>query len=53
VNRGPIIDRGITAMRSIVVEPMRYADSSWRVTPRHRAADGSQGMNLALADGVS
>ena len=51
VNRGPIIDRGITAMRSIVVEPMRYGrlflagDAAHIVPPT-----GAKGMNLALAD---
>jgi p-hydroxybenzoate 3-monooxygenase len=51
VNRGPIIDRGITAMRSVVVEPMRYGrlflagDAAHIVPPT-----GAKGMNLALAD---
>ena len=51
VNRGPILDRGITAMRSIVIEPMRYGrlflagDAAHIVPPT-----GAKGMNLALAD---
>ncbi|MFZ1061954.1 MAG: 4-hydroxybenzoate 3-monooxygenase [Acidimicrobiales bacterium] len=51
VNRGPILDRGITAMRSVVVEPMRYGrlflagDAAHIVPPT-----GAKGMNLALAD---
>jgi p-hydroxybenzoate 3-monooxygenase len=51
VNRGPVIDRGITAMRSIVIEPMRYGrlflagDAAHIVPPT-----GAKGMNLALAD---
>jgi p-hydroxybenzoate 3-monooxygenase len=51
INQGPIIERGITAMRSIVVEPMRYGrlllagDAAHIVPPT-----GAKGMNLALAD---
>ncbi|HUZ41192.1 MAG TPA: 4-hydroxybenzoate 3-monooxygenase [Acidimicrobiales bacterium] len=51
VLRGPILDRGITAMRSIVIEPMRYGrlflagDAAHIVPPT-----GAKGMNLALAD---
>jgi p-hydroxybenzoate 3-monooxygenase len=51
VVRGPIVDRGITAMRSIVIEPMRYGrlflagDAAHIVPPT-----GAKGMNLALAD---
>ena len=51
INQGRIIDRGITAMRSIVIEPMRYGrlllagDAAHIVPPT-----GAKGMNLALAD---
>ncbi|MHB1250956.1 MAG: 4-hydroxybenzoate 3-monooxygenase [Acidimicrobiales bacterium] len=51
VNQGPIIERGITAMRSIVIEPMRYGrlflagDAAHIVPPT-----GAKGMNLALGD---
>ncbi len=51
VTQGPIIERGITAMRSIVVEPMRHGrlflagDAAHIVPPT-----GAKGMNLALAD---
>ena len=51
VHEGPIVERGITAMRSIVVEPMRYGrlllagDAAHIVPPT-----GAKGMNLALAD---
>lgn len=51
VVRGPIVDRGITTMRSIVIEPMRYGrlflagDAAHIVPPT-----GAKGMNLALAD---
>jgi p-hydroxybenzoate 3-monooxygenase len=48
---GPILEKGVTAMRSFVVEPMQYArlflagDAAHIVPPT-----GAKGMNLALAD---
>jgi p-hydroxybenzoate 3-monooxygenase len=51
INQGRIIERGITAMRSIVIEPMRFGrlllagDAAHIVPPT-----GAKGMNLALAD---
>jgi p-hydroxybenzoate 3-monooxygenase len=48
---GPIIQKGVTAMRSFVVEPMQYGrlllagDSAHIVPPT-----GAKGMNLAIAD---
>jgi p-hydroxybenzoate 3-monooxygenase len=48
---GPILQKGITAMRSFVVEPMRYGrlflagDAAHIVPPT-----GAKGMNLAVAD---
>ena len=51
VNRGPILDRGITTMRSFVAEPMQYGrlflagDAAHVVPPT-----GAKGMNLAIAD---
>jgi p-hydroxybenzoate 3-monooxygenase len=51
VNHGPILDRGITTMRSFVVEPMRFGrlflagDAAHVVPPT-----GAKGMNLAIAD---
>lgn len=51
VNEGPIIQRGITAMRSFVAEPMRHGrlflagDAAHIVPPT-----GAKGMNLAVAD---
>jgi p-hydroxybenzoate 3-monooxygenase len=48
---GPILERGITAMRSFVVEPMQYGrlylvgDAAHIVPPT-----GAKGMNLAVAD---
>ncbi|HEV8560889.1 MAG TPA: 4-hydroxybenzoate 3-monooxygenase [Actinophytocola sp.] len=48
---GPILDRGITALRSHVVDPMRYGklflagDSAHIVPPT-----GAKGLNLAVAD---
>jgi p-hydroxybenzoate 3-monooxygenase len=51
LNEGPVIDRGVTQMRSFVVEPMRHGrlflagDAAHIVPPT-----GAKGMNLALAD---
>ncbi len=51
VNEGPILDRGITPMRSFVCEPMRYGrlfllgDAAHIVPPT-----GAKGLNLALND---
>lgn len=51
IGQGPILERGITAMRSIVIAPMRYGrlllagDAAHIVPPT-----GAKGMNLALAD---
>jgi p-hydroxybenzoate 3-monooxygenase len=51
VNEGPILQRGITAMRSFVAEPMRFGrlflagDAAHIVPPT-----GAKGMNLAIAD---
>ena len=48
---GPILERGITGMRSFVVEPMQYGrlflagDAAHIVPPT-----GAKGMNLAIAD---
>jgi p-hydroxybenzoate 3-monooxygenase len=48
---GPIIEKGITAMRSFVVEPMQHGrlflagDAAHIVPPT-----GAKGMNLAIAD---
>ena len=51
LTEGPIIERGITAMRSFVVEPMQHGrlylagDAAHIVPPT-----GAKGMNLAIAD---
>ena len=51
IAQSPIIERGITPMRSVVVAPMRYGrlflagDAAHIVPPT-----GAKGMNLALAD---
>jgi p-hydroxybenzoate 3-monooxygenase len=48
---GPILDKGITALRSYVTEPMRHgrlflAGDSAHIVP----ATGAKGLNLAVAD---
>ncbi|HEX5327676.1 MAG TPA: 4-hydroxybenzoate 3-monooxygenase [Acetobacteraceae bacterium] len=51
LNQGPIVQKGITPMRSFVVEPMRYGrlfllgDAAHIVPPT-----GAKGLNLAAAD---
>ena len=51
LEEGPIIQKGITAMRSVVAEPMRHGrlflagDAAHIVPPT-----GAKGMNLAIAD---
>lgn len=51
LSEGPILQRGVTAMRSFVVEPMQYGrlflagDAAHIVPPT-----GAKGMNLAIAD---
>lgn len=51
VNEGPILQKGVTAMRSFVAEPMRHGrmflagDAAHIVPPT-----GAKGMNLAIAD---
>ena len=51
VHEGPIIQKGVTAMRSFVAEPMRFGrlflagDAAHIVPPT-----GAKGMNLAIAD---
>jgi p-hydroxybenzoate 3-monooxygenase len=51
LHEGPVLEKGITPMRSFVVEPMRYGrlflagDAAHIVPPT-----GAKGMNLAIAD---
>jgi p-hydroxybenzoate 3-monooxygenase len=51
VDEGPVLQKGVTPMRSFVVEPMRYGrlflagDAAHIVPPT-----GAKGMNLAIAD---
>jgi len=51
LNQGPILDKSITPMRSLVVEPMRYGklflagDAAHIVPPT-----GAKGLNLAMTD---
>ena len=51
LNRGPVIQKGVTAMRSFVTEPMQYGrlflagDAAHIVPPT-----GAKGLNLAAAD---
>ncbi|MDG4808800.1 4-hydroxybenzoate 3-monooxygenase [Micromonospora sp. WMMD1120] len=51
LNEGPILEKSVTPMRSLVVEPMRWerlflAGDSVHIVP----PTGAKGMNLALAD---
>jgi p-hydroxybenzoate 3-monooxygenase len=51
LNEGPVIEKGITPMRSFVVEPMQWerlylAGDAVHIVP----PTGAKGMNLALAD---
>ena len=51
LKEGPIFEKGVTAMRSFVAEPMQYgqlflAGDAAHVVP----ATGAKGMNLAVAD---
>jgi p-hydroxybenzoate 3-monooxygenase len=51
LNRGPILEKGVTGMRSFVCEPMRHGrlfltgDAAHIVPPT-----GAKGLNLAIAD---
>ena len=51
LTEGPILERGITGMRSFVIEPMQHGrlflagDAAHIVPPT-----GAKGMNLAIAD---
>jgi p-hydroxybenzoate 3-monooxygenase len=51
LNEGPILEKGVTGMRSVVTEPMRHGrlflagDAAHIVPPT-----GAKGMNLAIAD---
>ena len=51
LNEGPVLDKGITPMRSVVATPMQYGrlflagDAAHIVPPT-----GAKGMNLAMAD---
>jgi p-hydroxybenzoate 3-monooxygenase len=51
LHQGPLLEKGITAMRSVITEPMQYGrlflagDASHIVPPT-----GAKGLNLAVAD---
>ena len=51
LHEGPVLEKGITGMRSFVVEPMQYGrlflagDAAHIVPPT-----GAKGLNLAIAD---
>ena len=51
LHEGPVLEKGVTGMRSVVVEPMRYGrlflagDAAHIVPPT-----GAKGLNLAIAD---
>jgi len=51
LHEGPVLEKGITGMRSFVVEPMQYgrlflAGDAAHIVP----ATGAKGLNLAIAD---
>jgi p-hydroxybenzoate 3-monooxygenase len=51
LNEGPLLEKGVTGMRSVVAEPMRHgrlflAGDAAHIVP----ATGAKGMNLAIAD---
>ncbi|MDN5859069.1 MAG: 4-hydroxybenzoate 3-monooxygenase [Pseudonocardia sp.] len=51
LNAGPVLEKGVTSMRSVVAEPMRrgrlfLAGDAAHIVP----ATGAKGMNLAIAD---
>ena len=51
LNEGPILDKGVTGLRSFVAEPMRHgrlflAGDAAHIVP----ATGAKGLNLAVAD---
>jgi p-hydroxybenzoate 3-monooxygenase len=51
LHEGPILEKGVTGMRSFVVEPMQYrrlylAGDAAHIVP----ATGAKGLNLAIAD---
>ena len=54
LTEGPVLDRGVTGMRSFVIEPMQYGrlflvgDAAHIVPPT-----GAKGMNLAMADAAA
>jgi p-hydroxybenzoate 3-monooxygenase len=49
--RGPIIQKGVTPMRSFVAEPMRFGDLFLAGDAAHIVPPtGAKGMNLAVAD---
>jgi p-hydroxybenzoate 3-monooxygenase len=51
LREGPVVERGVTGLRSVVVEPMQYrrlhlAGDAAHIVP----ATGAKGLNLAVAD---
>ena len=51
LDEGPILDKGVTGMRSFVVEPMRFGRLFLAVDAAHIVPPtGAKGMNLAVAD---
>src|SRR4029450_8751612 len=51
LDEGPILDRGVTGMRSFVVEPMRFGRLFLAGVAAHIVPPtGAKGMNLAVAD---
>ena len=50
LNQGQVIEKGVTGMRSFVVEPMQFGRLFLAGDAAHRPPTGAKGLNLAVAD---